>query len=188
METDDFWQRAGQLEGLLHRAAFQYTGNRFDAEDLVQETLLAAFSRLHQLRDPRKLKRWLFVILRNRFLKRVRRTAPAREQSYDDGLEYLDALGRLAAHEDAHQVLERKTTAENVHRWLHALPEPYQSVLILYYLKEFSYQEIADMLEIPLGTVMSRLSRGKRRLKTAIMKNALRDRARGKLIPLARKG
>lgn len=187
---EDFWQHAGGHERLLYKAAFQYTGNRFDAEDLVQETFLAAFRNRHQLKNHRKIKSWLFVILRNNFLKRAGRQRAGPDREYDDRIEYdyIDALEIFAAREDAHQTLERKATAENVHQRLNALPEPYQSVLILYYLKEFSYQEIADMLEIPLGTVMSRLSRGKQRLKTALIRNAPRARASKNVIPLVRKG
>ncbi|MBL0715066.1 MAG: sigma-70 family RNA polymerase sigma factor [Desulfosarcina sp.] len=185
---EDFWQFAERYERLLYKAAFQYTGNRFDAEDLVQETFLAAHRNIHQLKDRRKIKPWLFVILRNNYLKGLRRGRSGPEQEYDDRIDYIDALQVLAAREDALHTLERKATAENVHQWLSKLPETYQSVLILYYLKEFSYQEIADILEIPPGTVMSRLSRGKQRLKTAIMKDTFQARFHKKVIPMARKG
>ena len=187
---DDFWQQAGPYEGLLYSAAFQYTGNRFDAEDLVQETFLAAFRNRHQLRDRRKIKGWLVVILRNTFLKRAEKRDMQPEQAYDDRIDYdyVDNLAMAAAREDALQALERKITAENLHAQLNRISEPYRSVLILYYLKEFSYQEIADMLEIPLGTVMSRLARGKQRLKIAFIRNATRTAGRDKVIPLTRKG
>ena len=190
-QTDDFWQQAGRHEGLLYRAAFQYTGNRFDAEDLVQETYLAAFRNRHQLRDPRKIKSWLFVILRNNFLKWAGRRHRGSEQEYDERTDddFIDRLEIFAARDDALRTLERKATAESVHQRLKALTEPYRTVLILYYLKEFSYQEIADMLEIPIGTVMSRLARGKQRLKKAFMQDAARADSRSKkVIPLARKG
>ena len=190
INADDFWQQAGRYEGLLYSAAFQYTGSRFDAEDLVQETFLAAFRNRHQLRDHSKLKSWLVVILRNIFLKRAGRRDTHPEQTYDDrhDYDYVDSLTMVAAREDALQVLVRKATAENLHQQLNRLPEPYRSVLILYYLKEFSYQEIADMLEIPLGTVMSRLARGKQRLKSAFIRKAAQTTARHKVIPLTRKG
>ncbi len=190
-QTDAFWQQAGRHEGLLYRAAFQYTGNRFDAEDLVQETYLAAFRNRYQLRDPRKIKSWLFVILRNKFLKWAGRRHPGSEQEYDEQTDddFIDRLEIFAARDDALRTLERKATAENVHQRLKALPESYRTVLILFYLKEFSYQEIADMLEIPIGTVMSRLARGKQRLKKAFMQDAARADSRSKkVIPLARKG
>ncbi len=190
LDDENFWQNAAQYERMLYKAAFQYTGNRFDAEDLVQETFLAAFRSLHQLRDRLKLKGWLFVILRNNFLKRVggRHTGP--DQAYDDRIDYdyVEQLEILAAREDALEILERKNTAQEIHQRLKTLPEHYRSVLILYYLKEFSYQEIADMLEIPLGTVMSRLSRGKQRLKSAVLKHAGPVERSKKVIPLKRKG
>lgn len=190
LSSEDFWQDAARYERMLYRAAFQYSGNHFDAEDLVQETFLAAFRSRHQLKDRLKLKRWLFVILRNHFLKRagLRRGGP--DQEYDDQIDYdyIDRLETFAAREDALQALERKATAEAVHQQLKILPERYRSVLILYYLQEFAYQEIADILEIPLGTVMSRLARGKQRLKAAMLKPADHAAVDRKVIPLNRKG
>lgn len=190
LSPENFWQDAARYEHMLYRAAFQYTGNRFDAEDLVQETLLAAFRNLNQLRDPLKLKRWLFVILRNHFLKRTGRRRGRPDQEYDDRIDYdyIDQLEIFAARENALQSLERQATAEEIHHGLNRLPERYRSVLILYYLEEFSYQEIADMLEIPLGTVMSRLSRGKQRLKSAMLKNTGRAKVSKRVISLNRKG
>ncbi len=190
LKEDDFWQQAGRYEGLLYSAAFHYTGSRFDAEDLVQETFLGAFRNRHQLREPRKIKRWLFVILRNNFLKRAGHRQARPELEYDDQVEYdyIDSLAMVAARDDALQTLERKVTADNVHQQLRQLPEPYRSVVILYYLKEFTYQEIAAILEIPLGTVMSRLARGKKRLKTAFIRKAALAAAHEKVIPLTRKG
>ncbi len=85
---EDFWQDAARCERMLYKAAFQYTGSHFDAEDLVQETFLAAFRRRYQLKDRRKFKRWLFVILRNHFLKRVGRRRGGPEQEYDDRIDY----------------------------------------------------------------------------------------------------
>ena len=190
LSPEDFWQDAARYERMLYKAAFQYTGSHFDAEDLVQETFLVAFRSRHQLKDRLKLKRWLFVILRNHFLKRTGRRRGGPDQEYDDRIDYdyIDRLETFAAREDAQQALERKATAEAVHQQLKTLPERYRSVLILYYLQEFSYQEIADMLEIPLGTVMSRLARGKQRLKTAMIKPADRAVVERKVIPLNRKG
>ncbi len=188
LSEDDFWHQAGRCEQMLYRAAIHYSGNRFDAEDLVQETFMAGFRNRHQLKDRRKMKSWLFVILRNRFLKRAQHQTAAAEETYNDAVDYIDALEEFAQREDVLQILERRSTAENVNRWLKTLPERYQSVLILYYLKEFSYQEIADILEIPMGTVMSRISRGKQRFKSAMMREASRARTSGNVISMARKG
>ncbi len=190
LSPEDFWQDAARYERMLYRAAFQYTGSHFDAEDLVQETFLAAFRSRHQLKDRFKLKPWLFVILRNHFLKRVGRRRGGPDQEYDDRLDYdyIDHLETFAVRETALQALERKATADEVHQQLKELPERYRSVLILYYLQEFSYQEIADMLEIPLGTVMSRLSRGKQRLKTAMIRHTDQSTVARKIIPLNRQG
>jgi RNA polymerase sigma-70 factor (ECF subfamily) len=159
---------------MLYRAAFQYSGNRFDAEDFVQETFLAAYKHRYQLKDRRHIKSWLFVILRNHFRKRFQRRKTEAEKAYDDAIDYADALSAFSNCEDVHHALERRSTADNVQRCLQTLPEHYQTALILYYLEEFSYQEIADILNIPLGTVMSRLSRGKGRLKSALLRETFR--------------
>lgn len=157
-------------------------------DEHVCQTAVGAYHR-HQLKDRFKLKPWLFVILRNHFLKRAGRRRGGPDQEYDDRIDYdyIDHLETFAARENALQALERKATADEVHQHLKLLPERYRSVLILYFLQEFSYQEIADMLEIPLGTVMSRLSRGKQRLKTAMMRQADRAEVIRKVIPLKRK-
>jgi RNA polymerase sigma-70 factor (ECF subfamily) len=68
-QRDAFWNLAQNQTRFLYNVAFRYVGNRYDAEDLVQETLYTAYNKFHQLRDSRKFKSWMFIILRNHFLK-----------------------------------------------------------------------------------------------------------------------
>jgi RNA polymerase sigma-70 factor (ECF subfamily) len=138
-----------QHYSLLYRYAYRLSGSAADAEDLTQQTFLVAQTRLDQLRDTERARSWLCSILRNTFLKAQRGPACL-------------PLDLLEGGELAETVLDDSLLdEERLQAALHELPEEYRSVVILYYLNEFSYREIAEQLQVPLGTVMSRLSRAR---------------------------
>jgi RNA polymerase sigma-70 factor, ECF subfamily len=139
---------------LLYRYAYRLCGSAVDADDLTQQTYLIAHEKLHQLRDPSSAKSWLCTILRHAYL-RLQQVQPAMK-SLDRQDEHPERESAAAFDEEALQ------------RALEELPEEYRSAVILYYFQELSYKDIARVLEIPLGTVMSRLSRGKAQLKFAL--------------------
>ncbi len=172
---DRFWSLAAAEEKRLYRLAFRYTGNQYDAEDLAQETLLAAYRSFYQLRDPKRFRGWLFAILRNAFLKKKRsermRTAPLEE----DGRDYLEVLEAAASQYNAEELYAKVSESRQVQESVAGLPEKYQTVILLRFTEGMTYQEIANALGIPLGTVMSRLSRGKQMLKRKLLKQALGD-------------
>ena len=143
----------------LYRFAVSLTRSETDAADLVQETFLALTRRSHQIRDFSQIKSWLFTTLRREFLRTIRR----RKIHYE--VELLTDIHYLPASD-----LEpwRSLDARIVLDALLHVDEPYQATLRRFYLCEFSYKEIADALKIPIGTVMSRLSRGKEQLKSII--------------------
>jgi RNA polymerase sigma-70 factor (ECF subfamily) len=142
----------------LFRYAFRLSGSPADAEDLTQEAFCKAQLRLHQLRDPTRAKPWLFSILRNAYLHRLRAGAHHREVP-------LDAIGDLAgpAPEPPPDVEPAQLQAA-----LNDLPEAFRTPVILFYFEDFSYRDIAEQLDLPIGTVMSRLARAKAHLRARL--------------------
>ncbi len=136
---------------LLYRYAYRLTGSSSDAEDLTQQTYLIAYQNLAQLRNYQAAKSWLCTILRRHYLKHARRSI-----STQDWPRHLEP----AEHANVVNYDE-----EELQHALSRLPEEYRSATILYYFQDLTYQEIATVLDVPLGTVMSRLSRGKAQLK-----------------------
>lgn len=139
---------------LLYRFAYRLSGSAADAEDLVQQAFLAAHSKLGQLREADKARAWLIAVVRNAYRKSLRRDRPLPFATVGDVPEPCDE-----------GALERMIDAESVQAALAELPEEFRSAVILFYFDEFSYKQIAEMLEVPIGTVMSRLSRGKAHLR-----------------------
>lgn len=133
----------------LYRYAYRLSGSSADAEDLVQDTFCKAQLNLSQLRDPARARPWLFSILRHAFLRRLRDEDPCIS---------LDGVGDLA------EPLPESLPAvdpEQLQQALNELPEVYRTPIILFYFEDFSYRDIAEQMELPIGTVMSRLARAK---------------------------
>jgi RNA polymerase sigma-70 factor (ECF subfamily) len=164
--------------------AFKYVGNRYDAEDLVQETLYTAYNKFHKLRDSQKFKSWMFTILRNHFLKWQRKKAPVQADEFENGVDYLSQLESVSLQQDVESVYERKAEAETIQSILDRLPEKYKAVLILYYMEDSSYQEVAKLLGVPIGTVMSRLSRAKQMMKKALLRSTINEPQAKKVVRL----
>jgi len=181
---DIFWKQAQNQMRFLYNVAFKYVGNRYDAEDLVQETLFTAYRKFHQLRDSQKFKSWMFVILRNHFLKWQLKKASVQADEFEDGIGYLSQLESVSMQQDVASVYESKSEAETIQSILEKLPEKYKTVLIFYYMEDSSYQEIAEMLDVPIGTVMSRLSRAKQMMKKALLRLTIDEPQAKKVIQL----
>jgi RNA polymerase sigma-70 factor (ECF subfamily) len=162
-QRDEFWNLAQNQTRFLYNVALKYAGNRYDAEDLVQETLYTAYRKFDQLRDRRKFKSWVFTILRNHFLKSQRKKAPAQADEFEDRIDYLTQLESVAGQPDVSSVYEKKVEAETIQSILDKLPE----------MEDSAYHEIAEMLGISIGTVMSRLSRAKQMMKKALLRSTI---------------
>jgi RNA polymerase sigma-70 factor (ECF subfamily) len=139
----------------LYRYAYRLSGRGTDAEDLVQETFCKAQANLGQLRDAGRARPWLFSILRNAYLHRAR---SERQQTFLS----LEAAGDVA--EPPPDPLP-EIDPEQLQAALNELPEVFRTPLILFYFEEFGYREIAEQMDLPLGTVMSRLARAKAHLR-----------------------
>jgi RNA polymerase sigma-70 factor (ECF subfamily) len=151
----------------LYRVAFRLTEHAADAEDLVQETCVRAFKALDQLRHPAAAKVWLFSILRSIFLRQAERT-PSRAAVLS--LEDVDAA-RLVPSEVQHDAREgflplRQALVQETRQAILWLPLRYREVVILAHIGGFSYREVARIMRVPTGTVMSRLCRGRRMLRS----------------------
>ncbi len=186
-QRDVFWNLAQNQMRFLYNVAFRYVGNPYDAEDLVQETLFTACNKFHQLRDSLKFKSWMFTILRNHFLKMQRKKTQVQADEFEDGIDYLSQLESVSLRQDVVSAYEKKIEAETVQSILDKLPEKYKTVLILHYMEDSSYQEIADMLAVPIGTVMSRLSRAKQNMKKTLLRSTINQPRTNKVVRLHRK-
>jgi RNA polymerase sigma-70 factor (ECF subfamily) len=150
----------------IYKSACRLCGNPTDAEDLAQETFEIAFEKFSQLKDDRKCKSWLFIILRNLYLKEIERHKKYQFIDFDK-LYYSIEDVKHTKYDQIRGVMDGELQDA-----LNKLDERYKTPLILSYIGDFSYQEIADILKIPLGTVMSRIARGKMFLKKELTKMA----------------
>lgn len=141
----------------LFRFALSLCRNSSDASDLTQQTFFIWMKKGDQLRDPAKAKTWLFTTLYREFIRVRRQQARFADAEMDE-----DSL--TAPVPDAKHPLD----AELVHDALRQLREEFRSALTLFYFKQHSYKEIAEILDVPIGTVMSRISRGKAELRKLV--------------------
>lgn len=166
---------------LLYNIALQYTGSSYDAEDLVQETMFIAYKNFSSLREKQKCKAWLLTILRRLFYKEQNRKYKQPLLIGDES--YVQLLNRYAGDEQKIN-LEKIESATEIQHSLDGLPEKYKTPLLLFFMEDMSYKEIAGTLDLPIGTVMSRLSRGKHYLKKAMLLRALPQQAGTKIVPI----
>jgi RNA polymerase sigma-70 factor (ECF subfamily) len=146
----------------LYRYAFRLSGSTADAEDLTQEAFCKAQLNLAQLRDLGRVKPWLFSILRNAYLHRLR--ADKQQPCVS-----LECVGDLA--EPLPEALP-EIDPERLQQALNDLPELFRTPIILYYFEDFGYREIAEQMDLPIGTVMSRLARAKAYLRARLLPGA----------------
>jgi RNA polymerase sigma-70 factor (ECF subfamily) len=170
-----FEQLALQYMPALYTAALRMTHDPADAEDLVQETYLKAYRAFGTFEEGTNLKAWLYKILTNTFINAYRAKRRRPEQSDIEDVEDLYLYRRLGGLEASQagrsaeeEVLDRFTDAE-VKAALDSLPEQFRLAVLLADVEGFSYKEIAEIMDVPIGTVMSRLHRGRRALQKALL-------------------
>ena len=147
----------------LYRFALSLARHESEAGDLVQQTFFLWASKGHQLRDASKVKTWLFTSLYREFL--------GRKRQHDRFVEAENNLEAISAQTVSASVVNQ-LDGDIVQQALFALEEIYRAPLALFYLQQLSYKEIAQALEVPIGTVMSRISRGKEQLRRALADGA----------------
>jgi RNA polymerase sigma-70 factor (ECF subfamily) len=158
----DFEQLVEHFYMPLYRFALSLSREPCDAADLTQQTFLLWAAKGHQLREESKIKTWLFTSLYREFLRGERRRSRIVEFDGESQLPDVQSLPAAANYLDGDTVI----------RALLELEEIYRVPLSLFYLQEHSYKEIAEILDLPLGTVMSRISRGKGRLRNQLADGA----------------
>jgi RNA polymerase sigma-70 factor, ECF subfamily len=154
-EAADIARLVAEHHAWVYRAAYRLCGSVADAEDLTQQTFLTAQRALAQLREPAAARGWLGAILRTGFLKGVRKRRPLSAESHDVDL-----------HDFAAPIAEEPAVdGEALQGALGDLSDDSRLILTMFYFEELSYRDIAEQLEVPIGTVMSRLSRAKEQLR-----------------------
>ena len=163
----------------LYSAAMRMTRNPADAEDLVQETYLKAYRAFDSFQEGTNLKAWLYRILTNTFINSYRSKKRRPDESELDEVEDLYLYRRLggleaaAAGRSAEEEVLDSFTDDEVKQALEALPEQFRMAVLLADVEGFSYKEIAEILDIPIGTVMSRLHRGRKALQKGLFEFGL---------------
>jgi RNA polymerase sigma-70 factor (ECF subfamily) len=171
----------GEIRRLLARlygVALRLTGNPAEAEDLVSETTIKAWSRLHQLEDLQAFEKWVFRILTNTFISSRRLAHSARTEGLEEEGEQSFSLFErmhqpfLLWWSNPERELLNKLLGEDIERALDGLPETFRAVVVLVDIEGYCYDEVAVALGIPVGTVRSRLSRARSMLQRALWEQA----------------
>jgi RNA polymerase sigma-70 factor, ECF subfamily len=159
----------------MYSSALRMTRNPADAEDLVQETFLRAFRGFSGFQEGTNLKAWLYRILTNTFINTYRKRQREPQTVPDENVEdwYLyDRLAAQSSEASAEATVLESMPDDDVKAAVDALPEGFRMAVLLADVEGFSYKEIAEILDIPIGTVMSRLHRGRRALEKALWEKA----------------
>jgi RNA polymerase sigma-70 factor (ECF subfamily) len=176
----DFERDAMQFTRQLYSAAMRMTRNPSDAEDLVQETYLKAYRAYHTFEEGTNLKAWLYRILTNTYINKYRKEARRPSEVDLGSVEDLYLYRRIGSEESAEAA---RTTEDRVldglvesdiKKAVEDLPENFRLPVLLADLEGFSYKEIAEILDVPIGTVMSRLHRGRKAMQKSLWEFAVK--------------
>lgn len=164
---DSFEEIVTLFQHRLYHVCFRMLGNRQEAEDIAQEAFVRAYTNIHTFDQKRKFSTWIFRIATNLCIDRIRKKKP---DYYLDanvpGTEGLTMYSQIEAPGDLPEdVLSRMETQERIQYEISKLSDRYRSVIILRYIEELPLQEISDILELPLGTVKTRVHRGRAALR-----------------------
>jgi RNA polymerase sigma-70 factor (ECF subfamily) len=167
----DFQKEALPHLDALYRYALRLTRDESDAEDLLQDTFLRAFRFWDKYEKGTNCKAWIFRIMKNLFLNRVDKSKRSPDESSLDDTEDWYLYGQLkdggpdSVKEDPASIFELKDWTEQIQEAIERLPEDFREPLVLFDGEGMSYQEIAEVMDLPIGTVRSRLNRARKKLQ-----------------------
>jgi RNA polymerase sigma-70 factor (ECF subfamily) len=165
-------QVLGYLEPLF-ATAMRLTRNRADAEDLVQDTVVKALRFSDRFEPGTNLRAWLSTILHNTWKNRLRDASRNAVEVDSERVEAAEATGPATGAETPEQILLRDALDEDLRAAIDGLPDVFRQAVWLRDVEEFSYAEMARMLDVPIGTVMSRISRGRRMLMERLKRSGV---------------
>ncbi len=178
-ERQRFQEEALPLLDSLYAAALRMTRNPADAEDLVQETMMRAYRAFHRFEPGTNIKAWLFRILTNAYINVYRKRQREPQKVSQDEAEEFDLYRELREHESLEETPERivldNLVDTDILQAIDDLPDQFRLAVVLSDVEGFSYAEMAEIMDVPMGTVMSRLHRGRKALQKRLWEIA-RDR------------
>lgn len=188
---DSFEQAALVHLDSLYATGLRMTRDPRDADDLVQDTMLAAFRFFNKFEPGTNCKAWLFKILTNTFINKYRKRV--REREVREVIDQEDTPSLMSedvaeASREPERTMIGAMLSDDVKKALESVPYDYRLAVVLCDLEDFSYKEIADIMDCPVGTVMSRLHRGRRLLQKQLRDYAIREGiVKGDVIPFPKK-
>ncbi|MEX0844688.1 MAG: sigma-70 family RNA polymerase sigma factor [Balneolaceae bacterium] len=158
----------------LYNFALRLTTDPNDAEDLVQDTIVKAYRFFSSYEKGTNAKAWMFRILKNSFINNYRKTSKKPSQvDYDEVSSYYETIrGESTETSDLESLMFREMMDDDLSEALSHLPEDFRTVVLLCDVDGYTYEEIANMLDVPIGTIRSRLHRGRNLLKTELLEYA----------------
>ena len=158
----------------LYNFALRLATDPSDAEDLVQDTMVKAYRFFSSYERGTNAKAWLFRILKNSFINRYRRTSKQPGKvDFDEISSYYETVrSEYSNTTDMEELMYRQLLDDDVTRALERLPEDFRTVVLLCDIENFTYEEIANMLDVPIGTIRSRLHRGRNLLRNTLLEYA----------------
>lgn len=156
---------------VLYNFALRLTTDPNDAEDLVQDTIVKAYRFFSSFENGTNAKAWLFRILKNSFINNYRKTSKRPQQvDYDEVSSYYESIrAERTETSDLESLMFRELMDDEMSIALKQLPEDFRTVVLLCDVEGYTYEEIANMLDVPIGTIRSRLHRGRNLLKTELI-------------------
>lgn len=169
-EEPDIHLLISQYHDSVYRYSYRLTGRQADAEDVTQQTFLIAHEKLGQLKSPSSARSWLLTIARNCFLKRIRskQAVPASNLDID-----IDQIDQPEPDNDPEQ-----PDPDALKHAIENLEPNHRVIIMMFYFEKLSYKQIADQLDVKIGTVMSRLSRAKLKLREAMIRQGSAEERR----------
>lgn len=182
LNSDDIYkQREFNVEMIphmdaLYNFAIRLANDPNDAEDLVQDTIVKAYRFFSSYERGTNAKAWLFRILKNSYINNYRKQSKQPFQvDYDEISTYYESVrSERSDTTDMEEIMYRELLDDEVTRALNKLPEDFRTVVLLCDIEGFTYEEIANMLDVPIGTIRSRLHRGRNLLRTSLSQYASR--------------